>query len=101
MWIGAFRVLALTPASKGATERTPHWSGEDERREMMTEITRNGQTVQCHGEWREDSNCVCLFDDETLDGIYADGAESWIDVVEKLTAFALRMGTTLIELQAC
>jgi len=101
MWIGAFRVLALTPASKGATEREPHWSGEDERREMMTEITRNGQTVQCYGEWREDSNCVCLFDDETLDGIYADGAESWIDAVEKLTAFALRMGTTLIELQAC
>ena len=67
----------------------------------MTKITRNGQTVTCYGEWCEDSNCECVFDDETLDGIYADGGESWADVVEKLTEYAARMGTKLVELSAC
>ena len=61
----------------------------------------NGQTVSCYGRWREDSNAECAFDDEEFDGIYADGGRSWKDVVEKLTKYAERNGTELVQLVAC
>lgn len=65
-------------------------------------ITRNGQTVACYGTWDpESSNCSCVFDDEMLDGFYCDGGKNWTEVVEKLTAYAKREGTELIELVAC
>lgn len=64
-------------------------------------ITRNGQTVDCYGEWREDSNCSCVFDAEEYDGIYADGGANWTEVVETLTAYANTQGIDLIELVAC
>ena len=66
-----------------------------------TIIERNGQTVHCYGEWEEDSNCFCVFEDERLDGAYCDGAASWEGVVSKLTAYAKRNGTVLVELEAC
>jgi hypothetical protein len=66
-----------------------------------TIITRNGQTVHCYGEWKEDSNCSCVFDDEELDDIYCDGGANWTAVVEELTAYATREGTELVELVAC
>lgn len=66
-----------------------------------TTITRNGQTVDCYGEWRDDSNASCVFDDESLDGIWADGAGNWTEVVEELTTYARREGTELVELVVC
>ena len=64
-------------------------------------ITRNGQAVECFGQWQEDSNAAAVFDNEELDGIWADGADNWTEVVEELTAYAQRNGTTLIELSTC
>lgn len=66
-----------------------------------TIIERNGQSVNCYGEWEEDSNCMCVFEDERFDGIWCDGASSWEGAVSKLTAYAKRKGTVLLELQAC
>jgi len=57
--------------------------------------------VDCYGEWREDSNCSAVFDDEFLDGIWADGANNWTEAVKELAAYAQRNGTTLIECSAC
>lgn len=66
-----------------------------------TVITRNGQEVYCYGEWREDSNASCIFEDEWLDGIWAEGARTWTEAVEKVTAYAKRENTVLIEMIAC
>ena len=66
-----------------------------------TIITRNDQRVECYGEWREDSNAHCVFDDERYDGIYCDGAANWTEVVETLTAYAKRNNTELVEVSAC
>ena len=69
--------------------------------QKKTTITRNGQAVDCYGEWREDSNAVfCVFDDENLDVVWCDGAKNWSEAVETLTAYAKRMGTELVELSA-
>lgn len=57
--------------------------------------------VDCYGEWREDSNAACTFDDEFFDGIWADGAENWTQVANELAAYAKRNDTTLIEMEAC
>ncbi|MBE2222791.1 MAG: hypothetical protein IAF02_14695 [Anaerolineae bacterium] len=75
----------------------------DQRDEMDQPIiiTRNGQAVECWGQWEEDSNADCVFDDERLDGTWCDGANNWTEVVEELTTYALRMGTKLIQLEAC
>jgi hypothetical protein len=66
-----------------------------------TILYRNGQKVYCYGEWREDSNASCIFEDEVFDGIWADGATCWTDAVEQVTAYAKRNGTILIEMVAC
>ena len=66
-----------------------------------TIITRNGQEVYCYGEWREDSNAMCIFEEEELDGFFADGARNWTDAVEQVTAYAKRVGTVLIEMVSC
>lgn len=66
-----------------------------------TVITHNGQTVECWGKWEEDSNCYCVFENENYDRGYYDGADNWTEVVEKMTAYAKRKGTILVELQAC
>lgn len=66
-----------------------------------TIITRNDQEVYCYGEWREDSNALCIFEDEELDGIWAEGAANWTEAVEKVTAYAQRVGTSLIEMVSC
>ena len=66
-----------------------------------TVIKIGSHEVYCYGEWREDSNCHCVFGDEYLDGIYADGGKNWTEVARKLQAYALRNGTTLEELSAC
>ena len=66
----------------------------------MKTITRNGQVVECYGKWREDSNAHCVFDDESLDGVWCEGANTWTEAVEKITAIAKRHHTTLIELTA-
>lgn len=66
----------------------------------MKPITKNGQTVACYGVWRDDSNAQVVFEDEEYDGIWAEGADSWEEAVEKLTAYAKRIGTTVIEIAA-
>jgi hypothetical protein len=57
--------------------------------------------VECFGTWKEDSNCATVFDEEWMDGIWADGAESWQEAVDELAEYALRCGTLLIECSAC
>jgi len=64
-------------------------------------IKRNGQAVDCYGEWHEDSNAECVFDNEYLDGFFADGATSWEEAVEIVTAYAESKSTTLIQMTAC
>ena len=65
-------------------------------------IKREGMVVHCYGEWREDSNCMALFDDERFDGPYiGEGEANWSEVVSKLAAYAKRNGVELVELQAC
>jgi len=64
-------------------------------------IKRNGQAVECYGEWLEDSNAECVFDNEYLDGVFADGANSWEEAVETVTAYAKSKGTTAIQMTAC
>jgi len=64
-------------------------------------ITRNGQEVDCYGEWEEGSNAYCVFEDEDLDGTWCEGADSWTEVVEILTQYAAERGTVLIQLEAC
>ena len=64
-------------------------------------IVKNGQAVECYGEWHEDSNAECVFDNEYLDGVFADGANSWKEAVETVTAYAKSNGTTLIQMTAC
>ena len=66
----------------------------------MKKITKNNQTVYCHGIWEENSNAACVFDDEAFDGYYCDGANSWEEAVEIITKYAQRHNTTLIELTA-
>jgi len=57
--------------------------------------------VDCYGEWREDSNADCVFDNEWFDGIWAEGAESWEKAVEIVSAYAKRNGVVLLEMTAC
>ncbi len=64
-------------------------------------ITRNSQTVLCYGKWEEDSNAVCVFEDEDLDGTWCEGADNWTEAVEILTKYAAERGTVLIQLEAC
>lgn len=69
----------------------------------LTKITRNGQAVDCYGEYRLDSNVYCCFDDFEYDGVFfpdSDELPSWTSVVEHLTAYAKREGIELVELQA-
>jgi len=63
--------------------------------------TCNGQEVDCYGKWEEDSNAFCVFENPGLDGIYADGATSWADAVKRLTSYAKRHNTKLIEMTSC
>lgn len=64
-------------------------------------ITKNGQTVDCYGEFHLNNNYLCTFEDEECDGVYADGAESWEEVVDKMTQYALEAETELVEMVAC
>tara|TARA_R110002124_G_scaffold187023_1_gene354444 strand:+ start:289 stop:498 length:210 start_codon:yes stop_codon:yes gene_type:complete len=64
-------------------------------------IVKNDQEVECYGEWEEDTNAECIFDNEYLDGFFADGADSWDEAVEIVTAYAKSNGTTLIQMTAC
>ena len=63
------------------------------------QYTANGQTVDCYRTWDpESSNASCVFENEEFDGVFADGADSWQDAVEQMTAYAARNGTVLIEM---
>tara|TARA_R110001632_G_scaffold227342_1_gene361812 strand:- start:92 stop:301 length:210 start_codon:yes stop_codon:yes gene_type:complete len=64
-------------------------------------IVRNEQAVDCYGDWHEDSNAECVFDNEYLDGFFADGAISWEEAVETVTAYAKSRSTALIQMTAC
>ncbi len=59
--------------------------------------------VDCYGEWKDDSNCEAVFDDEWIDNIYCndDDCKNWTEVVKVLAAYAKRCNTTLIELSSC
>jgi hypothetical protein len=66
----------------------------------VIDITRNGMTVTCYGEWESDSNAECFFEDESLDNVWCDGANSWTEVVEILTDYAVDNGTVLLGMGA-
>lgn len=57
--------------------------------------------VDCYGEWLEDSNAACAFDDELFDDIWAEGADNWTEAANIVAAYAKRNGTTLIQMEAC
>ena len=57
--------------------------------------------VHCYGEWLEDSNCSAVFEDEWLDGIWADGAKNWTEAVKELAAHAQRHNSVLLECVTC
>lgn len=60
--------------------------------------------IDCYGPWRYDNNIAVLGYDEEgneFEQIYADGADSWEDAVNKLTKWADDVGITIVELQAC
>ena len=68
------------------------------------EITRNGMKVVCFGEWKEDSNCVVVYDDKyenEFEEFYCDGGANWTEVVDKLTQWANKHGHVIYELNAC
>ena len=46
---------------------------------MKRTITRNGQSVDCYGIWKWDSNAVCVWetDEGGEDGYFVDGAKTW------------------------
>lgn len=89
------------PCSVESCYVEPSEGGHESDEGPVLKITRNGQEVLCYGQWEEDSNCACVFDNEALDGIWADGADNWIEVVEHLTLYAAKNGTKLVELNAC
>lgn len=58
--------------------------------------------VDCYGTWDpESSNAACTFEDEFLDGIYADGGANWTEVARTLAEYAQRNGTVLLQLEEC
>jgi hypothetical protein len=60
--------------------------------------------IDCHGEWHSDNNILVLGYDEEgneFEQIYADGADSWEDAVNKISKWADESGITVLELQAC
>lgn len=63
-------------------------------------ITKNGQKVECYGDFSPESAVYAVFDDEMFDN-YVDVEEHWerwSDVVSDVTAYAERVGTTVVEL---
>ena len=66
----------------------------------MQKITKNGQTVDCYGEYRENNNYLCIFEDEELDGVYSEIVNSWEEAVDVFTQFALENDTELVEVSA-
>ncbi len=76
----------------------------EEYLDMKRTITKNGQSVSCFGKWRKGSNAACVwsFADGYVDtGYFADGADTWAEAVEKMTAYTKKIGATLDEMQAC
>jgi hypothetical protein len=66
-------------------------------------ITANGQTVDCYGEWRWDSNAACVFEDsdgDVFEEAYCDGADTWQEAVEAVTKYAVESGYIVVELVA-
>ena len=70
---------------------------------MKRTITRNGQSVDCYGIWEWDSNAVCVWetDEGGEDGYFVDGAKTWEEAVETMTAYTKRIGVKLVEMTAC
>mgnify|MGYP003644805578 FL=1 len=69
-----------------------------------TEIKHDGQEVSCFGQWEEDSNAVCIFEDKdgySFDEIFADGAVNWTDAVKKVSNWAKDNKCKLVEMQVC
>lgn len=66
------------------------------------QITFCGQTVDCYGEWKWDSNAVVVVEDENgdvWDTVFADGAENWYDAVQRV--INAMPECKVIEMQAC
>ena len=72
-------------------------------REKKITITRNGQEVDCYGDFEETSNVSIVCDNDRWDGIYCndDGCTNWTEVVNVLTKWAASKGTEVVELGAC
>jgi hypothetical protein len=61
-------------------------------------ITKNGQTVLCHGEWGNDTTAECAFDNDLFDCEYFDGPDTWEEAVENMTQFAVNNRIILLEM---
>lgn len=67
-------------------------------------IKYKGQSVDCFGAWREDSNCIIIGDwaDGTeLEEVYADGADNWTQAVHSIIDAPVMKGCEIMELQSC
>jgi hypothetical protein len=59
--------------------------------------------IDCFGEWREDSNAMIVGDDpdgNEFSVIYADGADSWEDLIKILTTAPVFKGYDIAEISA-
>jgi len=61
-------------------------------------ITKNGQTVLCHGEWGVNTAVECSFDNDLFDCEYLDAPDTWEDAVENMTQFAVNNKIILLEM---
>jgi hypothetical protein len=68
------------------------------------DITKNGQTVKCEGEFSNQHPMFefeCYFDNDIYDCVFAAGeATSWEEAVEHITQFAINNQIILLEMTA-
>lgn len=67
-------------------------------------IKYKGQSVDCYGAWKEDSNAIIVgdWDDGSeLEEVFADGAKNWTEAVHKIIDAPVLQGCKIYELSAC
>lgn len=62
-------------------------------------ITRNGQQVECYGNFSQEDTLECVFEDELHDGYFDTyNCKNWTEAVEELSIYAKEHGTELLQL---
>jgi len=63
-------------------------------------ITKNGQQVDCYGDWVNRHFAECAFDNDLFDCAYEyDDVTSWEQAVENMTQFAINNKIVLLEMR--